>query len=55
MKIEAGQFADNERLELLAYLVDVAGNVGGEIIDDASSNPAAANWRTPPRHPRRCS
>ena len=30
MKIEAGQFADNERLELFAYLVDVAGNVGGD-------------------------
>ena len=28
MKIGAGQFADNERLELFAYLVDVAGNVG---------------------------
>ena len=41
MKIEAGQFADNERLELFAYLVDVAGNVGG-----TAELPAAANWRT---------
>jgi hypothetical protein len=41
MKIEAGQFADNERLELFAYLVDVAGNVGG-----SATGPAAASWRT---------
>ncbi len=40
MKIEAGQFADNERLELFAYLVDVAGNVGGD-----NDGPAAADWR----------
>ena len=41
MKIEAGQFNDNERLELFAYLVDGAGNVGG-----SSSAPEAANWKT---------
>ena len=41
MKIEAGQIADNQRLELFAYVVDVAGNVGG-----TETLPAAANWRT---------
>ena len=40
MKIGAGQFADNERLELFAYLVDVAGNVGG-----TAAAPQAANWK----------
>ena len=40
-KIAAGQFKDNERLELFAYLVDVAGNVGG-----TATEPAAANWRS---------
>ena len=40
MKIAAGQFKDNERLELFAYLVDVAGNVGG-----TAAAPAAANWK----------
>ena len=43
-KIEAGTFGDNQRLELLAYVVDVAGNVGGAGAGDA--NPTAANWRT---------
>lgn len=40
-KIEAGTFKDNQRLELLAYVVDVAGNVGG-----TTTAPAAADWRT---------
>lgn len=40
-KIEAGTFKDNQRLELLAYVVDVAGNVGG-----TTTTPAAANWRS---------
>ena len=40
MIIEAGQFADNQRLELFAYLVDVAGNVGG-----TAAEPAAADWK----------
>ncbi len=39
-KIEAGQFADNQRLELFAYLVDEAGNVGG-----TATAPAAADWK----------
>ena len=43
-KIEAGTFKDNQRLELLAYVVDVAGNVGGAAAGDA--DPTAANWRT---------
>ena len=42
-KIEAGTFGDNQRLELLAYVVDVAGNVGGTAAGDPS--PTAANWR----------
>ena len=41
MKIEAGQFADNQRLELFAYLVDEAGNVGG-----TAAAPEAADWKT---------
>ena len=32
-KVAAKQFKDNERLELFAYLVDVAGNVGGTATD----------------------
>ena len=43
-KIEAGTFKDNQRLELLAYVVDVAGNVGGAAAGD--DDPTAANWRT---------
>ena len=39
-KIEAGQFADNQRLELFAYLVDEAGNVGGTV-----TAPEAADWK----------
>ena len=41
-KVAAGQFKDNERLELFAYLVDVAGNVSGT----TAATAAAANWRT---------
>ena len=41
-KVAAGQFKDNERLELFAYLVDVAGNVSGT----AATAPAAANWKS---------
>ena len=41
MKAAAGTFGDNQRLELFAYVVDVAGNVGGTV-----ETPAAANWRT---------
>ncbi len=40
-KIEAGTIGDNQRLELFAYVVDVAGNVGG-----TETTPAAADWRT---------
>ena len=40
-KIEAGQIGDNQRLELFAYLVDVAGNVGG-----TATAPEAASWKT---------
>ena len=40
-KVAAGQFKDNERLELFAYLVDVAGNVGGTV-----TTPAAADWKS---------
>ena len=43
-KIEAGTFKDNQRLELLAYVVDVAGNVGGATAGAAT--PAAADWRS---------
>ena len=39
-EIEAGTFADNQRVEILAYLVDIAGNVGGTVAD-----PAAADWK----------
>lgn len=39
-KAVAGTFGDNQRLELFAYVVDVAGNVGG-----TDTEPAAANWR----------
>ena len=40
-KIEAGQIGNNQRLELFAYLVDVAGNVGG-----TATAPEAASWKT---------
>ena len=39
-RVTAGQFKDNERLELYAYLVDTAGNVGGE-----ATGPDAADWK----------
>ena len=41
MKIQAGQFADNQRLELFAYLVDAAGNVGG-----TAAAPEAVDWKS---------
>ena len=39
-EIEAGDFKDNQRVEILAYLVDIAGNVGGTI-----ANADAADWK----------
>ena len=39
-EIEAGTFADNQRVEILAYFVDPAGNVGGTI-----PNAVAADWK----------
>ena len=47
MKIEAGEFADNQRLELFAYLVDVAGNVGGTALA-----PDSCQLEKPSRHRR---
>ena len=41
MKAVAGTFGDNQRLELFAYVVDVAGNVGG-----GEAAPQAVNWRS---------
>ena len=40
MKPEEGRFGDNQRLELFAYVVDAAGNVGGSV-----ASPQAADWR----------
>ena len=39
-EIEAGTFKDNQRVEILAYLVDVAGNVGG-----TATEATAADWK----------
>ena len=41
-KIEAGQIGNNQRLELFAFLVDVAGNLGGATAVFAE----AADWRS---------
>ncbi len=39
-EIEAGTFADNQRVEIFAYLVDLAGNVGGD-----NKEPIASDWK----------